>query len=145
VDPAEPLAVKSPVEVIEPQLEVHNTGTFAVNCCVRPCGVVAEFGVIVIGEVTVAVVEAFAPLLADAVTTHAPGTRGAVYRPPDVILPQVAEKLAVALAENCWLAPSSIDGLCGEMESTVVVGGPILSYPNTVNLGLVVAMPSMVQ
>ena len=39
---------------------------------------VAELGVIVIGEVMLAVVDAVAPLLADAVTTHVPGTRGAV-------------------------------------------------------------------
>jgi hypothetical protein len=48
-----------------------------------------------------------------------------------VILPQVVEKLAVALAENCWVAPSRIDGFCGEMDNAAV-GGPILSYPNTV-------------
>jgi hypothetical protein len=40
--------------------------------------VVAELGVIVIGEVMLAVLEAVAPVLATAVTTHVPGTRGAV-------------------------------------------------------------------
>ena len=84
-----------------PQLAVQMTGAFAVNCWVWPCAVVAELGAIVIGEVMLAAVEAVAPVLAKAVTTHEPGTRGAVYRPPDVILPQFAEKVAAVFVVNC--------------------------------------------
>jgi hypothetical protein len=93
--------VKSPVEEMVPQLAVQTTGRFAVNCWVWPCAVVAELGVIVMGEVMLAVEDAVAPVLAVAVTTHEPGTRGAVYRPADVIVPQLAEKVAAALDVNC--------------------------------------------
>ena len=63
---------------------------------------VAELGVIVIGEVMLAVEDEVAPVLAVAVTTHEPGTRGAVYRPADVIVPQLAENVAAAPpTENC--------------------------------------------
>jgi len=34
VDPAVPLAVKSPVELMEPQVAVQVTEAFALNCCV---------------------------------------------------------------------------------------------------------------
>jgi hypothetical protein len=53
------------------------------------------------GEVMLAVEDAVAPVLAVAVTTHEPGTRGAVYRPADVIVPQLAEKVAAVLDVNC--------------------------------------------
>jgi hypothetical protein len=69
--PTDPAAVKRPPAVIEPQPAVHATGTLAVNCCVIPRGVVADTGVIMIGETTVTVaVELPLPLVAFAVTVQ---------------------------------------------------------------------------
>lgn len=54
-----------------PHFAVHVTGMFAVNCCVFPCGVFADVGVMVIGEVTVTLAVALPlPLVALAVTVH---------------------------------------------------------------------------
>jgi hypothetical protein len=51
--PTDPEAVKRPPAVIEPQAAIQVTGTLAANCCVIPKGVVADTGVITIGETTV--------------------------------------------------------------------------------------------
>ena len=52
-----------------PHFAVQVTGILAVNCWVCPCGVLAETGVITMGETTVTVAEAAPlPLVAVAVT-----------------------------------------------------------------------------
>jgi len=69
--PTVPLAVYSPVEVIVPHFAIHVTGMLAVNCCVFPCGVFADVGVMTIGDVTVTfAVTLPLPLVAFAVTVH---------------------------------------------------------------------------
>jgi hypothetical protein len=71
LDPTGALAVKSPPAVIVPHLAIHVTGMLAVNCCVFPCGVFAEAGVMTMGETTVTVaVELPLPLVAFAVTVQ---------------------------------------------------------------------------
>ncbi len=59
--PAAAVAVNRPPEVILPHDAAHLTAELAVNCCVCPCKVAALAGVIVIGELIVAVVDAEAP------------------------------------------------------------------------------------
>ena len=56
--PAATEAVKRPPAVMLPQLAAQVTGALAVNCCVRPSAVLALAGEMVMGEVTVAVVDA---------------------------------------------------------------------------------------
>ena len=69
--PTVPLAVYRPVELMVPHFAVQVTGMLAVNCCVCPCGVFADGGVIVMGEVTVTLDVALPlPLVAVAVTVH---------------------------------------------------------------------------
>lgn len=51
-------AVNRPFAEMLPHDAAHVTGEFAVNCCVCPCGVLALEGVITMGEVTFATVEA---------------------------------------------------------------------------------------
>ena len=69
--PTVPLAVYRPPELMVPHFAVHETGIFAVNCCVFPCGVLADVGVMVIGEVTVTLAPTLpVPLVAFAVTVH---------------------------------------------------------------------------
>ncbi len=71
LDPTAPLAVYRPVELMVPHFAVQVTAMLAVNCCVLPCGVLAETGVITIGETTLIVaVAAPLPLVAVAVTLH---------------------------------------------------------------------------
>src|ERR1700692_2767189 len=78
-DPALALAVNNPAVLIDPHDALHVTAAFAVNCCVCPCAVAAVAGVIVMGEVTAAVVLALpAPVVDVAVTVHEPGASGAV-------------------------------------------------------------------
>ena len=76
--PVGPVAVKSPEPEIDPHEVVHFTATFAVNCCVEFWGVLAVFGVMVIGEVTVTdAVAAVPPAVGVAVTVQVPATSGA--------------------------------------------------------------------
>lgn len=68
-DPTVPLAVKRPVALIVPHFAVHVTGMLAVNGCVFPCGVLADAGVITIGEITFTIaLAAPVPFVAVAVT-----------------------------------------------------------------------------
>jgi hypothetical protein len=53
LDPTVPLAVKRPDALMVPHFAVQVTGMLAVNCCVLPCGVLAETGVITIADTTV--------------------------------------------------------------------------------------------
>jgi hypothetical protein len=48
--PAAAVAVKRPAAVMVPHLALQVTGADAVNCCVAPSAVVAETGVITMGE-----------------------------------------------------------------------------------------------
>ena len=69
--PTVALALYRPVVEMEPHLALHVTGMLAVNCCVFPCGVLADAGVIVIGDVTVTLAVTLpVPLVALAVTVH---------------------------------------------------------------------------
>jgi hypothetical protein len=52
-DPMAAVAVNRPPAVIAPHLALQVTGTEAVNCCVFPSVVVADSGVITIGETMV--------------------------------------------------------------------------------------------
>lgn len=80
------------------------------------------------GEVTLAVVDALPePSVAVALIMHGPGTRGAVYSPPDVMLPQLAVKFAALVVVNCCVAPSITVGFVGDIENVEVLGAPILS------------------
>ena len=56
--PTVPLAVYKPLGLIVPHLAVHVAGTLALNCWVPPCGVLADTGVITIGDTTVTFAEA---------------------------------------------------------------------------------------
>jgi len=104
--PTVPLAVYSPVEVMVPHFAVHVTGMFAVNCWVLPCGVFADGGVIVIGDVTVTLAVTLPlPLVAVALTVHvAVAYRGALKSPAEEMEPQVCDHVDGALAVNCWVA-----------------------------------------
>jgi len=51
--PTVPLAVNRPVALIVPHFAVQVTGMLAVNCCVCPCGVLADTGVITMADTTV--------------------------------------------------------------------------------------------
>jgi hypothetical protein len=69
LEPAVPLAVYNPVELMVPHFAVQVTGMLAENCCVLPWGVLADDGVITIGETTLTVAVALPlPLVAVAVT-----------------------------------------------------------------------------
>ena len=124
-------AVNNPVALMLPHDAAQVTGEFAVNCCVCPEGVLALEGVITIGELTVATVEAVWPLpsVALALMVHDDGARGAVNKPADEIEPQVAVKVAPLLAVNCFVAPSVIVGDKGLMVKVVVEGAVMVSKP----------------
>jgi hypothetical protein len=78
-DPAAPLAVNNPAALIDPHVALHVTAALAVNCCVWPCTVEADAGVMLIGEVTAAVVLALPPPVVEvAVIVHGPASSGAV-------------------------------------------------------------------
>jgi len=115
-------ALNNPVALMLPHEVDHVTGWFAENCCVCPCAVTALTGVIAMGDVTVAVVDALdpLPLVAVAVITHEPGERGAVNRPADEIVPQEAVNVEAVLAVNCCVPPSLTVGFRGLI---VTVGG----------------------
>jgi hypothetical protein len=136
-------AVKSPVPSIEPQEAAQVTGWLAENCCVRFTAVVAEEGVIVIGEVTVAVPLAvrLLPSVAVAVTVQDPAVNGAVKRPVPSTEPQLAPHVAPRLAENCCVPPSLTLAVVGETvkpEDTVTVVEAVWPLPS-------VAVPVTVQ
>ena len=67
--PTGALAVYNPPAVIVPHFAIHFTGALDVNCCVFPCTVRAETGVIVIGDTMFTLaVDAPLPFVAVAVT-----------------------------------------------------------------------------
>jgi hypothetical protein len=69
--PTGALAVYRPPLVIVPHLAVHVTGALAVNCWVCPWGVVADTGVITMGDTTFTLAVALPlPLVAVAVMVH---------------------------------------------------------------------------
>ena len=69
--PTVPLAVNKPLELMLPHFAVQDTGMLALNCCVCPCGVFADTGVITIGDATVTLAVALPlPFVAVAVTLH---------------------------------------------------------------------------
>jgi hypothetical protein len=120
--PIAAVAVKRPPEVIVPHFAVQFTGMEAVNCCVDPCGVVADTGVMTIGETTVISAVALPlPPVAVAVTTQPVlAYNDALYRPLDEIDPHVVVQLAVALAVSWYVAPSLTVAVVGVMENGVV-------------------------
>jgi hypothetical protein len=103
--------------VIEPQLAHQTTGAEDVNCCVKPCGVVAATGDIVTGDTTVTFTDPVLPsLVAFAVIVQVPGYSAARYSPAEEMPPHEAVHVALALAVNwsvafsfiVWLEPGEI-------------------------------------
>ena len=114
--PAAAEAVKRPPVVMLPQDVAHLTAALAVNCWVSPSAVVALAGVILMGELIVAVVDAEAPPpeVGLALTVQAPAVSGAVYAPVlATMLPQLAVHVATTLAVNVCAAPSLTVGADG--------------------------------
>ena len=127
--PAVPDAVNSPPLVILPHDAAQLTAMLAVNCCVAPCGVDAEAGVMLSGLVMVAIVASVWPVpsVAVAVMVQAPARVGAVNRPAPVMLPQLAVHVTASVAANCWVAPSLTVGFSGEIDHAS--GARTVSYP----------------
>src|SRR5579863_622570 len=99
----------------------------------------------VMGEVTVTVIEAFAPLpfIAVAVTWHVPGVNEAVYSPPLALMdPHVALKAAGTLVVNCWVAFSITVGVIGDKVNCGAA--PIVSFAVALSAGPLVVAPVMV-
>ena len=101
------------------------TDALALNSCVSPAGVAALVGVITRGVVTVAVVDAKVPVEDFAVTVQGPAFNGAVYRPPEVMVPHFAVYVAVLFVLNCTVDPSCTVGFSGEIAN--VEGAATLS------------------
>ena len=110
-----------------PHEATQRTAAFALNCCVKPAGVAALYGVITSGDVTIATVDAKLPVEDVAVTVQDAVTKGAVNKPAGVIVPQEAAKVALLLAVNCCVIPSLTVGLSGEMANEEAA--ETLSYP----------------
>jgi len=71
LDPTVPLAVKRPAALMVPHFAVQLTGILAVNCCVLPCAVLADTGVMTMADTTATAPLAVPlPLVAVAVTLH---------------------------------------------------------------------------
>jgi hypothetical protein len=113
-----------------PHEAAQMTAAFALNGCVRPEAVAALAGVITIGDVTVATVEASVPLLDLAVMVQDVAIKGAVKSPVAEMVPQEVAKVALLLAVNCCVPPSLTVGLCGEI--TNADGTETMSNPYTV-------------
>ena len=115
--PTVPLAVYRPVELMVPHFAVHVTGMFAVNCCVCPCGVFADGGVITIGDTTVTAAATLPlPLVAVAVTLQVVlGYSGALKRPAVETDPHVVVHVDGVLAVNCFVAFSETVADVGEI------------------------------
>src|SRR3954470_4678584 len=104
--PTVPLAVYRPLALMVPHLAVHVTGMLAVNCCVCPCGVFADTGVMMIGETTVTfAVLVPLPFVAVAVTVQVVlAYSGALKRPVVETVPQFFVHVAAEVAVNCCVA-----------------------------------------
>ena len=77
--------------------------------------------------VTVAVPKCPEPSVAVPVTVQLPAVEGAVYRPEELMVPQLADQVTATLALNCWVAPVWTDAELGEMttgDCTVTVACP---------------------
>ncbi len=99
----------------------------------------------VIGEVTVTLVEAVLPLpsVDVAVTWHVPGTSGAVNSPPlEVMEPHRAVNVAETLVVNCWVAFSVTVGVSGDKVNCS--GAPMVSLAVALSTGPLVAVAVMV-
>jgi hypothetical protein len=108
--PTAAVAVKSPPAVIVPHFALQITGAEAVNCWVCPGDVVAETGVITIGE-TIVRLDVAVPLPSVAVAFMVQavlGYSGALKSPAEVIVPQVVVQVDGTLALNCSVAFSWI-------------------------------------
>ena len=119
--------------MIEPHFAAQVTDALAVNCCVCPWGVIADTGVMTMGETTFGfVVAVWPPLVAVAIMVHNFGYSGALNRPAEEIDPQLSFSVHVEglLAENCWVAASNTVGLEGAIENPVEV---IVSEAKAVN------------
>jgi hypothetical protein len=114
--PTVELAVYRPLELMVPHFAVHETGMFAVNCWVFPCGVLADDGVMVMAEITVTLAVTLPlPFVAFAVTVHVvEGYSGALNRPEDEMEPQFVDHVDAVLAVNCWVAFSFTVAEVGE-------------------------------
>jgi hypothetical protein len=100
--PTVAVAVKRPLAVIVPHFAVQATGAEVVNCCVCPSTVVADTGVITIGETIVRLAVAV-PLPSAAVAFIVQvvlGYSGALKSPAELIVPQVVVQVDGTLAMN---------------------------------------------
>lgn len=114
--------------------------TLAVNCCEPPLESDAEPGEMVTATVAATVTDAEADLLVSAtlvaVTKKLPALMGAVYIPPEEMLPPLAFQVTVVLlvpltlAENCWLLPIASDD---ELGDTAMLTGGVLKPVETTN------------
>ena len=108
--------------------------TAAVNCCDPPAESDAEPGEIVTATVAAAVTltAAEADLVVSAilvaVTKKLPVLMGAVYIPPEEMLPPLAFQVTavllvpLTLAENCWLLPDGSDDELGNTATATETG-----------------------
>ena len=120
--PTGALAINNPAALIDPQLDVHVTDVFAVNCCAVPCAVLTVVGLTVIGEITFAVAEAVRPPPCVAVIVHTMGKSGAVKSPFDEIVPQSLVHVVEPVDVNCCV-PFSVTVTCvGEILSATTFG-----------------------
>lgn len=79
------------------------------------------------GRTTVtAAVPVFPPCVAVAVTVHAPGELGAVYMPPLVMVPQLADQVTRTLAVNCCVPPTRKVTLLGVTLTEGGGGGAVI-------------------
>ena len=100
--------------MIVPHAAVQVTGAEALNCCVLPCGVLAETGDMIIGETTITfVVPVAPPLVAFAVTVQVAGYSPAWNSPVDDTEPQVVVHVLATLAFSWSVAFSLIVWLLG--------------------------------
>jgi len=138
--------LKTPALSIEPHVALQFTAWLPEKLWVlRACRFTAE-GVIVIGELTVTLVEAVVPLpsVAEAVTWQVPGSSGAVYNPLLALIdPQSAANVAGTLVVNCWVAFSVMTGVSGDKVNCAVV--PMVSCAVALFAGPDVAVAVMVQ
>jgi len=150
--PIAAVALKRPPAVTEPHFALQVTGAEALNCCVDPSGVVAETGVMMIGDTRVTLAFALPlPSFAVAVTTQVVlGYSGALNSPEEEMLPQVVFHVDGRLAVNCLVAFSSTVALVGttvtaravkdvrirKMKESVRAEGRLMADLRAANVGL---------
>jgi hypothetical protein len=168
--PADAPAVKTPAELIVPELADQAMDLFAtvpctvaLNCCVAPARMLAVGGVTVI-EVTVGaltVIVADADLVGSATlvaVTFATPDVDAVKRPLAVIEPPVADQVTdlfaivpCTVAVNCCVAPVRREGAAGLTETELTTGAATVMVAvadlvvSATLVAVIVAVPAVVE